>query len=329
MPRLLGVILLLLLFSLSTSLFFIWFPVFLLNSPFLIGASTLIYFTRLRKPFSRLLFSLYERLVDRNTLLWDAIYSFLALLYPISISSFMNYGYKPLSGSPFTLTLSNEEEEQNRMALQLYYWCFSSCLEVHSLSGSSVLEVSSGRGFGLDFIIDKMTPERAVGVDISRSNVEFSRRKFKSHRNLYFHQGSAENLSSVSGLLNGSFDLIVSIDAAHLYQNFPKFVEEAHGLLKPSGRLVLSDFREASSWPGIQGALSGFFYISKCENISKNVLQAMRVERQRRLEEVNQTVHWGLKPLIKHYKVGEVTQIENYLETGFFESQTIVCIRKE
>ena len=192
MSRATALFLILVFFSFALFTSPIWISMLIASSPAIIVTFCLIYFTRLRKPAKTVFDFLFVQLVDKNECLWDLIYHFLTFIYPLSTSAFLNYGYAPLNENGRMISLSTEDEEQNRMALQLYHWAFTSCLEFENLNGLTVLEVSSGKGCGLAYVANSLQVERAIGIDISRSNVEISNRSFKQLRNIFFYHGSAD-----------------------------------------------------------------------------------------------------------------------------------------
>jgi len=54
------------------------------------------------------------------------------------------------------------------------------------LEGKTLMEVSSGRGGGLDYISRYLNPKKAIGVDISQVQVDYCRKIYQNNKNLFF-----------------------------------------------------------------------------------------------------------------------------------------------
>ena len=59
------------------------------------------------------------------------------------------------------------EDEQEQYNLQLYHYLVSTLTQKQNLRGLDILEVGSGRGGGISFIVRYMSPRSAIGIDIS------------------------------------------------------------------------------------------------------------------------------------------------------------------
>ena len=112
-------------------------------------------------------------------------------------------------------------------------------LEKASPLSGDILEIGTGKGYmaitlarmGLNF----------TTVDISSEEQEFARQNIK-HLNLEgfvdFKIGDAAALN----FKNDSFDIVLSVNTLHHLKNPFKVIDEMLRLLKPGGRIVLSDF---------------------------------------------------------------------------------------
>ena len=82
------------------------------------------------------------------------------------------------------------------------------------VEGRDVLEVSCGRGGGANFVSRTFKPQRYVGVDLSQENIRLARER-AARQGLTFAIGNAEQLD----LADASFDVVINIEASHLYDD--------------------------------------------------------------------------------------------------------------
>ncbi len=145
--------------------------------------------------------------------------------------SFMNYGFAPLSAE---LADSREPE---KYCLQLYRRLIGDT----SLGGRRVVEVSCGRGGGAAHVAASFKPASYLGIDISEQNLALATQRFAHVENLAFQQGNAEALP----LADASVDVVLNVEASHLYDNPARFIAEVHRVLVPGG--VFANFEHVAS----------------------------------------------------------------------------------
>lgn len=187
---------------------------------------------------------------------------------------FMNYGYAE-PGNRDGKILLHKSDEPYRLPIQMYHHLASAV----ELAGKDVLEVSCGRGGGASFVSLYHCPRSLVGVDRTTEAIQYCRQKH--HRaGLKFLEGDAEDLK----FKDGSFDVVLNVEASHLYGNVRKFLAEVHRVLRPGGYLLLADMRAANEAAELREQLeeSGFQVCRACD-ISANVLEAIRQEEPYRL----------------------------------------------
>jgi ubiquinone/menaquinone biosynthesis C-methylase UbiE len=182
--------------------------------------------------------------------------------------SFMNYGFAPLTAE---LAAADEPE---RYCLQLYRHLVGTT----PLAGKRIVEVSCGRGGGASHLAQVLQPASYLGIDISEQNVRLARERF-SAPNLSFTTGNAEALP----LPAGSCDAVVNVEAAHLYDNPVQFFSEVARVLDPAGRFFHADLSWRDKDPVRLIADAGFD-IESSEDITPNVLEALRLDSDRREE---------------------------------------------
>src|SRR5688500_12316144 len=124
----------------------------------------------------------------------------------------LNYGF---SSDPENSVIAANEPEF--YCLRLY----EHTVRQTPLDGRDVLEVSCGRGGGANFVSRTFNPRRYVGVDLSQENIKLAHDR-AARDGLTFAIGNAERLD----LSDGSFDVVINIEASHLYDNRGRFFTE-------------------------------------------------------------------------------------------------------
>ena len=156
----------------------------------------------------------------------------------------MNYGYAPLSAE---LAGSTEPE---KYCLQLYRQLIGST----PLAGKRVVEVSCGRGGGAAHVAASFQPASYLGIDISESNLALAAKRYPGVANLRFQQGNAESLP----LEASSVDVVLNVEASHLYDSPAKFFAEVHRVLVPGGRFLHVDLHWQDKDPPAMITAAGF-----------------------------------------------------------------------
>ena len=152
---------------------------------------------------------------------------------------FLNFGYEedPPMGIPL-----DPADEPDRYSIQLYHRTAAQL----DLTGKDVLEVSCGHGGAASYITRTMHPKSYVGLDYNPVGIEFCKRKH-TLPGLSFVHGDAEHLP----FPDGSFDAVVNVEAAHLYPNYNRFLDEVYRVLRPGGHFLYADLRhrtDLDSW---------------------------------------------------------------------------------
>ncbi|WP_158306034.1 class I SAM-dependent methyltransferase [Azospirillum sp. B510] len=154
-------------------------------------------------------------------------YSFFARRSPITKKSgFMNMGY--WRGNPDRL-----EDACRDMAV---------LIAEKGRFGPADRILTVGSGFGEEALVwlDHCRPGRIVGMDIASFQVKAARAKAVAavaDGTVEFVQGSATAMAWPGG----SFDKVVSLEAAFHFATREDFLREAFRVLRPGGRLVLTD----------------------------------------------------------------------------------------
>jgi ubiquinone/menaquinone biosynthesis C-methylase UbiE len=103
-------------------------------------------------------------------------------------------------------------------------------------SGDLVLDLGCGTGTLIQHLL-KIAPEAEIfGLDPSAEMLEIAKQKLPD--SVQLTAGSATNLP----FPNDCFDVLVSTSALHYFRNPDRAVREMQRVLKPSGRLILTDW---------------------------------------------------------------------------------------
>lgn len=81
----------------------------------------------------------------------------------------MNYGYAVLNQEGKLIKNLKDEDEEERFCFQLYHFVATKMNKLKDLSGLNILEIGSGRGGGLNYISNYLSPKFCIGIDYSEN----------------------------------------------------------------------------------------------------------------------------------------------------------------
>lgn len=195
---------------------------------------------------------------------------------------FMNYGY---SCPDLKVDLGNKHED-NRYPIQLYHQIASKT----SLEGKDIVEVGSGRGGGLSYLVDRFSPRSAIGVDLNPGAVDFCNKHYKAP-GLSFTQANAEKLPFETN----SQDIVINVESSHRYDSMSNFLSEVKRILKPGGLLLITDFRYRERMPHLTASFEESGLAKKLEEIiTHKVVRALEKDDGRRRYLVKKLMPWYL-----------------------------------
>jgi len=71
------------------------------------------------------------------------------------------------------------------------------------LQGKTLVEVSSGRGGGLDYISRCLNADKCIGVDISQVQIDYCRKIYGTNKKLFFVNVKSKFLKTLSESIQG------------------------------------------------------------------------------------------------------------------------------
>lgn len=156
-------------------------------------------------------------------------------------------------------------------------------------SGEVVLDLGSGAGMDCFLAAEKVGPTgRAIGVDMTPAMIDRARENARREKvpNVEFRLGEIEHLP----VADASVDVVISNCVVNLSPDKPQVFREAYRVLKPGGRMVLSDIVLLKELPSaIRDSIEAYVGCVAGASPKADYLAAIRAAGFRDVEVVKET----------------------------------------
>lgn len=177
--------------------------------------------------------------------------------------------------------------------------------------GETVLDLGSGAGFDCFLAANKVGKAgKVIGIDMTAEMIEKARANARKNKynNVEFRLGEIENLP----IADNSIDIIISNCVINLSPDKEKVFKEAFRVLKPGGRLIVSDIVLLTELPNfIKNSVQAYVGCVAGATQKKNYLRLIKsagFQNVKILDETNYPIEFvadsnEAKPIINKVKV--------------------------
>lgn len=179
--------------------------------------------------------------------------------------------------------------------------------------GETVLDLGSGAGFDCFIAAEKVGPEgRVIGVDMTPEMIERARTSIEERTNVEFRLSEIEHLP----VADDTVDVIMSNCVINLSPEKGQVFREAFRVLRPGGRLALSDVVRTRSFEGTRW--EGNAHLSQCISGSASVEELQEMLRNAGFENIRIVLDEGSREFMKEWDPG--SGVENYICSALIEA---------
>lgn len=188
--------------------------------------------------------------------------------------------------------------------------------------GETVVDLGSGGGLDVFLAAKKVGQKgKVIGIDMTEEMIEKARANAKkgNYKNVEFRLGDIESIP----LENGIADWVISNCVINLADDKQKVFNEAFRILKPGGRLMISDMvliadlpanvlKSAEMYTGcISGALKKDDYLEKIRNAGFEDIAIVKEDSVRLLEYIGSEE--TIKGIVQNMSDKEINAVSNAL----------------
>jgi ubiquinone/menaquinone biosynthesis C-methylase UbiE len=206
--------------------------------------------------------------------LYDLLYS---LKWGDAVAN--NYGFAPA-----------DTHGPERFQLQLY----AELIKLLAASSGEfvakhMLEISCGRGGGFCHLIDLLPVQPyAIGLDFSINAIRYCTHRHTGRQNVAFVCGHALRLP----FGDMSFDVVVNVEASHVYGDDAAFFREVNRVLAQGGKFLYADYRRRCNVPMLERLARDVGFSGTFHDITANVVAACQLDAGRRQALIRAAVPW-------------------------------------
>ena len=133
-----------------------------------------------------------------------------------------------------------------------------------------VFEVGCGRGGGAAFLLDRHPALNYLGLDLSKEHLRVCEERFATHASARFAMATASQLP----VPDARFDVAFSVEAAHHFDDRPRFYREVARALRPGGWFLLTGLWRPGQDATEPFDASGFTLVERVD-ITPNVVASL------------------------------------------------------
>ncbi|MBI5541515.1 MAG: class I SAM-dependent methyltransferase [Bacteroidia bacterium] len=210
-------------------------------------------------------------------LFWRVFYNYIGTIGILKKARFLNHGI-----------IEDHENITMDQFNPLLFRKLSQNLYLHlmreaEINGKNYMEIGCGRGAGLELLMNTYKPAKAVGVDISDTNIRYGK-KINKGNGVQFIRGDAEKQI----FPDKSFDVVLNLESSHCYASKMNFYKNVKNILKDDGTFLYSDlfwFDHLTLEMEKQFEEIGL-YIVKKEDITKPIMRSIELQSKIRMHYV-------------------------------------------
>jgi len=225
-----------------------------------------------------------------------------------------NYGFSPVE--PEVGAWGGRERYQIQLYRELTRF-----VDEQGWPGKTVLEVGCGRGGGLLYLAWRLKPASVTGLDSSANAIRHCRTSaVRQKLEVNFEVGDALKLAA----LGRRFDVVLSVEASHIFRCQLAFLEQVHQCLRPGGQVLLADYRgrRDGGFEVLRRDIhqAGFEVLGE-RDITTNTCEACRADAGRR-RELLKNAPFFIRPYLREYAMLD----ENGALARFAEDQVYLLL---